>query len=259
MSHPRGLSLLLSLFVLSAILVSALSAGNLIFRQLKITGAGDRGVQAFYAAESALEDSLYKFRQLGLTDLSVDEASAVPLGRGQWWRASSETVSSLEMTLLQNQVTEAQLFDPDNSANQAQSIRLSWSADPTVCPGADFTWLEVVQSYWNVTDSQSQRTLLSSSDAAGAVVNLSGSYPYVRLRALFGDACNLTLNAYVGVDGTGLAFDLPAQLQVTATGEVGDARQALSITVPAQAPQFGTFDYTLFSEEAICKDVSPCN
>ncbi|KKS78487.1 MAG: hypothetical protein UV52_C0040G0001, partial [Parcubacteria group bacterium GW2011_GWD1_42_9] len=44
MRDTRGISLLLSLFVLSAILVTALSAGTLIVRELKITGAGVRGV-----------------------------------------------------------------------------------------------------------------------------------------------------------------------------------------------------------------------
>lgn len=259
MKHPKGLSLLLSLFVLSAILVSALSAGNLIFRQLKITGSGDRGIQAFYVAESGLEDALYDFRQLGITSLTINEGSALSLGKGRWWRTSSETVSSLNMILNENAVTEVQLFNPTNGNDQAQSIELSWNSDPTTCPGADFTWLEVVQSYWSVTQSQSQRSLLSSSDANSAIVNLSGSYPYVRLRALFGDACNLSLTAYDGIDGTGSVFDIPAQLQITATGEVSDARQALSITVPAKAPQFGAFDYTLFSESAICKGVSPCN
>ncbi len=259
MQHPKGLSLLLSLFVLSAILVSALSAGNLIFRQLKVTGTGDRGIQAFYVAESGLENALYDFRQLGITTLSVDESSAESLGRGQWWRTSSETVSSLNTTLAENEVIEVQLFKPESATEQAQSILLSWNADPSICPGADFAWVEVVQSYWNITQSQSQRSLLSSSQAGGVVVNLSGSYPYIRLRALFGDACNLNLTAYDGVDATGTAFDLPAQLQVTAIGEVVDARQALSITVPAQAPQFGAFDYTLFSESAICKGVSPCD
>lgn len=258
MSQPRGLSLLLSLFVLSAILVSALSAGSLILRQLKITGTGDRGIQAFYIAESALENALYNFRQLGQTDLTVAENTAVTLGRGRWWRTSAATSRSFTATLSENQVTEIPLFNPA-SGDQAQSIHLSWNSDPAICPQADFTWVEVVHSYWNLDQSQSRRYLLSSSESDGATLNLSGSYPYVRLRALFGDACNLNLTAYRGPDGSGDIFDLPTQLQVTAVGEVGDSRQALSVTVPLQAPQFSAFDYTIFSETSICKDVSPCD
>ena len=256
---PAGLSLLLSMFVLSAILIVALSAGNLIFRELKVTGASDRGVQAFYAAESGLEDALYDFRQLNQSSLAIDEGLAQPIGRGQWWRDSAETITNLDLTLLENEVTEVMLFEPDASGNQAQSIRFSWSNLPAVCPGADFTWIEVVQSYWNVTEPKSERALFSPSAATGSTVNINGNYPYVRLRALFGDACNLTLRAYEGNDGTGAVFELPAQLRVTATGEVGDTRQALSVTVPARAPQAGAFDYTLFSEQSICKNVSTCD
>jgi hypothetical protein len=258
LNHPRGLSLLLSLFVLSAILVASLSAGVLILRELKFTGAGDRGIQAFYVAESALEDALYEFRQNGNTELTVDEASPNAMSNGDWWRSSSQTINNISTTVLENEVIEVALFDPDNSSSQALSVRLSWVSQPTVCPGADFTWLEVVHSYWLV-EPISERILLSPSNSVGSIINMSGSYPYIRLRALFGDACGLALTAYDGANGSGSTFALPAQLQVTATGEVVDARQSLSITVPARAAQFGAFDYTLFSEEPLCKGVSPCN
>ncbi|MDP3986305.1 MAG: hypothetical protein U1C53_02875 [Candidatus Veblenbacteria bacterium] len=260
MNPPHGFSLLLSLFVLSAILMAALSAGNLVVRELRLTTSFDQGVLAFYAAESGLEDALYDFRQKNSPNLNVVETSAITLGNGRWWRVSNTTLTEFSTTLLENEVAEVTLFNTSGSA-QAWSVRVSWTGNPTMCPGSDFTWIEVLQSYWVAGESQSQRSLLSPSDndTDGVTVNLSGSYPYVRLRALFGDACNLTLRAYAGLNATGASFNLPAQLEVTAYGAAGEARQALSITVPAHAPQFGAFDYTLFSEEAICKDVSPCN
>lgn len=265
--EPRGISLLLTLFILSSILVAALSSANLIFRELKISGSSDRGVRAFYAAESGLEDALYRFRQLNETSLIINEGSAVDIGSGSWWRNSANTIDSLETTLLENEDVELALFNPASS-DQAQSIKINWSSLPSVCPGADYTWLEVVQSYWDTSLNQSKsvRVLFSPSDALNCTqnnncptVNMNGSLPYVRMRALFGDACNLSLTAFYGTDGTGNPFLLPEQLKITSTGEVADSRQILSVTVPARAAQFGAFDYTLFSEQPICKDVSPCN
>lgn len=266
MINRPGISLLLTLFVLSAILVAALSAGNLIFRELRITTSSDQGIRAFYAAESGLEQALFAFRRLNETNLTIISDDAVAIGSGRWWRESQNTINELQTTLLENDDVEVALFDP-SSNDQAQSVRLEWIASATACPGVLYTWLEVVQSYWDVDASASQRTLLSpqANDpegdgiANGVIVNLAGNYPYVRLRSLFGDACGLRLQAFTGSDGTGSVYALPEQIEITSTGEVGDTRQSLSVTVPAKAAQFGAFDYTIFSEQPICKDVSPCN
>jgi hypothetical protein len=257
--YPTGLSLLLTLFVLSAILVAALSASTIIVREFKITGTSDRGTQAFYLAESGLEDALYAYRYMGRKDLTVDPGSAVNMGKGKWWRDSSEPVTGFDLSLTENQVVELVLFDPADGAKQAESIRLAWSNNSAVCPGADFTWLEVVQSYWDGNLSQSSRSILSPSEAGGSIVNLLGSFPSVRVRALYGDACNLSVTAYQGPDGKGGTFALPTQLQITATGQVRDTQQTLSIIIPVLAAQFSAFDYTIFSEQAICKFVSPCD
>ncbi|HAO81324.1 MAG: hypothetical protein UV57_C0016G0011 [Parcubacteria group bacterium GW2011_GWD2_43_10] len=260
MRDTRGISLLLSLFVLSAILVTALSAGTLIVRELKITGAGVRGVQAFYVAESGLEDALYEFRQKGNTNLDVSQNNPETISNGAWWRSYTKTVGSegIILTLLENQTFEVPLFDPDNTTDQADSITLTWDTDSASCPGGQYTWLEVVQSFWTLEAGnyvpRSERRLCSSSESSGCTEPITNSvtdkFPYLRVRALFNDACSLNLKAFNDT----LTFDMPAQLQVKATGQVGDSQQALSITVPINAPQFGVFDYTIFSEQQICKE-----
>ncbi len=255
------MSLVLSLLVMSAILISVISAANIIFRELRLTGTGQRGIQSFYAAESGLEQALYAFRVFGKTDLTITQGNAVRIGSGQWWRQSSVTIKELDATLSQNDTKEIVLYDID-SGSQAESMVVSWNTDPSYCRRADFAWMEIVQSYWTDAGTRSQRTLISPeevqdciSQAKCPIVNFIGTYPYVRLRALYGDICNLNVRAYEGADGSGAQFELPSQLEITSIGEMGDTVQTLSVTVPTQAAQFNAFDYTIFSEKSFCKNV----
>lgn len=261
-TNRRGVALLLALLVLAAILLGSLTASNLVLGELKLTRTSDQGLAAFYAAESGLEQGLYLFRQEGkeentVGELLVDESDALILSGNdaEWWRSSTLTEPNFTATLEQNQVAEIVLFDPDNVSSQAGSVNITWQSNTSLCPSAGTEWLEVVQSWWNtsIASSQSSRTLFSASSSSGAVVNRAGDYPSVRLRALFTDICNLTLTAYNGANKTNGTFPLPARLTVTATGQLDDTKQALSVTVPQYAPQFGSFDYTIFSECSLTK------
>lgn len=253
MRESRGFSLLLSLLVLSAIIISAVSIGTLILRELKITSSGVKGVQAFYVAESGLESALFEYRQKGTAaqGLAKEYDDGIEVGTGKYWRDVADPPQGITINLLENQVIEMPMFD---DGSQASEVKLTWDINNNSCHNSSGAWLEVVQSYWVGANADSTRKLISPTDiedcsdpgqSALCTETIQSSFPFIRLRALFGDACSLNIET--------AGFNLPGQLQLTSYGEVADVQQALTITVPTKAPQFGAFDYTIFSEETICK------
>ena len=267
-SPPSGVVLLLSLLVLAAMLTTTLTVGTLVVRELKTTGTSDRGLIAYYAAESGLEQGLYLLRQERPAHDSITATLDKPYAnkisladsKADWWRTSSVTESQLNLTLRSNEVVQLDLFEPTNSLSNVALIgglKINWDAPPS---GAE--WLEVSWSGWRndnpVPNFGAGRQLFSSSTVKPVIMAFdTGNYANfrVRLKALFADVPNLVVEA---LDGDDNHVDLPARITITATGQLADTRQALAVTVPEFAPQASPFDFTIFSECPIVKgEVSP--
>lgn len=62
---PRGIILLLTLFILSGILIITLAAADLVLAGLKMNRLTGYSSLAFFAAEAGLERALYEARQTG--------------------------------------------------------------------------------------------------------------------------------------------------------------------------------------------------
>jgi hypothetical protein len=273
-SPPQGVVLLLSLLVLATMLTTTLTVGTLVARELRTTGTSDRGLMAYYAAESGLEQGLYILRQERpahndiTSTLDRPYASRLTLSdsRADWWRASTTTEKQLNLTLRANEVVQLDLFEPTNSLSSVALIgglKMDWDA-----PASGAEWLEVSWSGWKndepVPSFGSGRELFSSSTAKPVIMPFdTSSFANfrVRLRALFADVPNLRVNAYkAGGDPLSEAdeYSLPARITLTATGQLADTRQALAVTVPEFAPQASPFDFTIFSECPITKgEVDP--
>ncbi len=264
-NQPAGMVLLLSLLVLAGVLLTSLTVGSLVLRELRVSIVSDQSQAAYYAAESGLEQGLYLWRleQKKGTDLSVTEASPVALADSgaSWWRQSSLTETTSLFTLKQNDSQQIDLFNPEDSLDtsvKAQSVKLSWDNNANSCPGAGSEWLEVVWSAWQgaaTLDYDVERRYFSSSQAGGVVINLDPSYVNyrLRLRALYGDVCDLAIQAYKQPNAVGETYELPAKVVINSVGRLGGTRQSLSVTLPALPPQAGVFDYTIFSECSIFK------
>lgn len=270
---PQGMVLLLALLILASILTTSLTVGALVIRQLKFTSTTDRGIVAYYAAESGLEQGLYLWRQEGRKgdELNIAAAAAVTLAnsRGAWWRESQEVQSSLLTSLKQNDSLQLDLFDPVASISGTavvKSIKVGWEVGSGTCPGEGQEWLEASWSAWGeeLTSFDTKRNYINHNQIASSpdntvIFNITNpSQPsYVnyrlRLKPLYGDICNFRLTAYRDLNGTGGVYDLPARITITAIGQMTDTRQSLSVTVPQFAPQAGVFDYSVFSECSILK------
>jgi len=78
----------------------------------------------------------------------------------------------------------------------------------------------------------------------------------VRIKPLFGDLSDLTVIPYnqEGAEGS-VVEDLPSQVEIKSIGTLGTFKQALTARVPWKVPLFGLYDYVLFSEGDIIKEV----
>ncbi|MBU1039448.1 hypothetical protein KKC17_04485 [Patescibacteria group bacterium] len=264
-NQPAGMVLLLSLLVLAGVLVTSLTVGSLVLRQLRVSVVSDQSQAAYYAAESGLEQGLYLWRleQKKGADLVVSQSSSVVLAGNQatWWRSSVLSESSEIITLKKNDSRQIDLFNPEDSldsAVKAQSIKLSWDNNVNSCPGAGSEWLEVGWSAWlgaATLDYDVERRYFSSSQASGVVINLDPSFVNyrLRLRALYSDVCDLTVQAFRQPNGVGEIYELPGRVIVTSVGRLANTQQSLSVTLPALPPQAAVFDYAIFSQCSIFK------
>jgi len=265
-ANGRGVVLLLSLLVLAALLTTTITVSTLVVRGLRVTNTSDRGLVAFYAAESGLEQGLYLIRQQKQSgnQLVINQGSAVAQAdsKARWWRDSQTVEPQVATNLQANQVVQLELFDPAdplNPAVKARSVKLSWDNNPVSCPNAGPEWLEVASSGWrdNALISATQERYYRSSSQTPAIINLNSNYMNYRMRvkALYADVCSLTIQAFTGLNATGASYSIPARLTIIVTGALADTRQAIAVTVPQYAPQADVFDFTIFSECPLVKGV----
>ncbi|MFZ5391397.1 MAG: hypothetical protein ACOZAJ_03940, partial [Patescibacteria group bacterium] len=178
-----------------------------------------------------------------------------------WWRQGSLSESLETLTLKKNDSRQVDLFNTEDSLNtavKAQSVKLTWDNDSNSCSGAGSEWLEVVWSAWlgaATLDYDVERRYFSSSQASGVVINLDPSFVNyrLRLRALYNDVCDLSVQAFEQPNAVGQVYELPARVVISSIGRLANTQQSLSVTLPALPPQAAVFDYTVFSQCSIFK------
>ena len=263
--HRSGVALLLSLLVLSGVLAAALTVSTLVVREYRTTSTVDRGVVTFYAAESGLEQGLYMARQERKTTAAEQEvtyanAITLPGSEAKWWRKADDTEEQLNFTLTQDVPVQIDLFNPDASLTQdLKSVTFRWNNDPATCPSAGPEWLEVLVSRsqrgsFSFDSYEENRQFISSTDGgSGITIPFDSAYftYQLRLTARYANVCGLVVSVTASDD---TPYALPTRLSITATAELADTRQAITITLPRQAPRQGVFDYAIFSQASICKD-----
>lgn len=249
----QGSLLLMSMLILSGIVTAAGTVGILTLQNLRQAVNVDQAGIAYYAAESGVEDGLYELRKKETAVASLSASGALS-NSATWARSVINTSPTLTKTVAQNDFWEVNLYDPDASLSPLsapiKSVRLAWT-------GAGPEWLEAGVTAWNTSgDILPPETQLFSSASNPALINLQDltSVLYrLRLKALYGDLTDLTITAFAALNGAGGGVNIPAQLEVTATGSFNDVKQALRATMPHRAPLSGVFEYVIFTEDSLIK------
>ena len=259
-NDEQGNVLLLSLFVLSSVLIAALGLSVVVLRELRTSQSWDDGNQAYFAAESGLEQALYNIRRAGDAPASQN-AVGISLANGSSFDRQAkvgEPVFSLGK-LGKDDYVELDLFNPNNLAEVSgiEALKINWSDD---CAGASAVelsyteWLAGLNLQWPPRAGYTGTFWkYRETNRPWLFTNLAGNNNYrLRLKAENCDLKNLEVRAF-GDNGGAQAKDVPSRVFVSVTGKYGRAHVALTAAWKRLPPLSGLFNFVLFSEQAIVK------
>lgn len=258
-SRPRGSTLLLSLLILGGFVATSFTIGTVVIRQLRDVRAIDQSILASYAAETAIEDLLYRVRKEGQFD---NFATVGTMANGTTWERTVQTAVDERVVFLdKDEPVQLDLFPVTGEQLDIGVRSLRINALGAISGG----WLEVMWVPWLDSGAWADsfgRTLRGPTELAnpdGIVVDLTQhptggtSIAYrVRLRALESPLGLVRIRAASDTQGNTLV-PFPAGIRATAVGESHGSRFASQVEFPARLPLAPAFDYVLFSTCDIVK------
>lgn len=261
----HGSILVMSVLILSGILGVGISISTIVLNQLRQAKNLDFSIMAYYAADSATEDALYKIRKLGKNakDLNESYTTGVFANGAQWERAVASTTPFTGL-LRKNRPVILNLYDSTEDCGQARRVTYTWD---DLTSGESDPDLEVTYYPWNVTggmikvlpDRGEQEIYRSPPEppvrpgpwTATSSPLLAYTCYTIRVKPLYDDA-NVTIRTYSDL-GCNNHIGIPSFLTINALGEFRGAKQRLNTIVLKDAPLSNIFEFVLFSEEAIEK------
>lgn len=255
-----GSALLLALLVLSGVVITGFTIGDLLLRDFASSRRTDEAATAFYAAESGIEQGLYQIRKTDFT-LSALAGSEILDNQSRFDREATDEVPSLIFSLVQEDSFTVDMFDPDDPGlgSGVDFLILSWE---DTCAGC--SWVEIGYVEWmpgtGINWSENFTNVRYPASASPVKIEgLSADKAYrLRFTSHYGDVKNLTVSAFVGDPGapTSIRHSI---VTMTSIGKFGRTAQALSATFLRQAPLQKIFDFVGFTECPIVKNgAAPC-
>ena len=291
-NNQQGSILLYSLIIISLITAISITVSIIVVNQIKLTSGAANGTQAYYAAESGIEKGLFAIRVMrDDPDFYLDKASeqaksAIPIIQSydgnnfvnkasfDISQASAITPKIVDQEIKENEYVQIDYYDVDDplsaSTSEVAYITVQNSGNNPA------SWAEVSWTAWDsigaLLNSTSAKRVIGPSDLSrvnGWTIPALDVFPgdpvgyRVRIKALKaiptptdtepGDLSSVTVTPY-DINGDEV-FDLPSQVEIKSIGERGGFKQSLVALVPWKLPLFGLYDYVLFSESDIYKDI----
>ena len=98
----RGVAMIIVMILMTAALGASLSIAELFIRELKINSDIRFSTQAFYAAETGIEQYLWEGRRNGLTDQGTYTCSSSCLGNSATYTVTYDLVSATNIISVGN-------------------------------------------------------------------------------------------------------------------------------------------------------------
>lgn len=260
--NQSGSIMVISVLLMSIMSVVAFGLSTVIIKQVDFSRNFDYALLAYYGAESSMEQTLYDARK---RDLVILEDGGTLTNDVEWSRIIDPVQEELTFQeILENRFVQVDLFDPDDVLCESVAttgIECLWESMIVTWEGTGS--IETTVTRWDtgeivsfgVDDIEEEEYLAASSPW---ILNDLESYNNYRLKikAVFGDVENLTLTLYDQDNGSGEIVAVPNYLTIRGEGEYRSNKQALSVRVPRKAPLSSLYDYVLFSEEDIVKEIN---
>lgn len=255
--NKKGQVILLALLIMAVVLVVALAIGTLMVRELRMAANIARSAIAYYAAESGLEEELWKawknppIDELGYGKSLLNQAS---------WKLTKRDAPTEEFTDrdLERDKSEQIYFpvdDPDIPKVKCVKFT-SWTPDVTPA------WLEYKVVSWpknsfQPSEIKTKEGLLDAPlnvpiNLAEGIADPVNYHHFFRFKPLH----NGVTYSLEGYEDTGCSTKVAiggGKLEITSTGTYAKVQRSLSITFYPRPPLHGIFDYVLFSDESIIK------
>ncbi len=253
--------LILALLVLSAIMAASVGLGSIIISGIRQARSIDNSIVAYYAAESGVEESLYKSRKRE-ADVASDIANTdTELSNEAYWEIGSynEEASDTEdkfslYELPEDRFVQFEVYD--TGQGEIQSLRIK-GENGEASSWAQITWFGRTMA-GELSDIKIEQFPLNSEE--GRVVDLSSvGLQYdayrVKITALYDDINNLEITGHIDRAGTEPegGTPLPSRIVVLVGGIYRNSKQVLKFAMPRRSPLGGIFDFVLFSECSILK------
>ncbi len=255
--NRKGNALLLSLLVMSGVIITGYTIGDLMLRDFAQTRRSDEAETAYYAAESGIEEGLYLLRKTDAALADLPGESTLP-NNASYERAVSDSLPAIITSLERNDSMSIDFYDPDNalSGSGVDSLRIAWE---DTCGGC--SWLEIGYVEWTpatgvdwTENYVNSRYPVSASPVALGAFDPAKAYR-LRLTANYGDVQNLTVNSF---DESSMPVPIRhAIVTMTSSGKFGRTSQTLQATFVRQAPLQKIFDFVTFTECTLTKDGVP--
>ena len=269
-----GSAILLALMIMSTILSSTLYINVLSIRSMRQSQNIDNSIVAFYAAETGNEQAIYYIRKvegLNIEDLILPGGS-ITASESLISREVTDKVKNILISLKKDEIYQLDVFDQDDLSlgSSISYLQLSWNDDCASDSKIELTvneWEAEANINWGQMQDQMHinKCLLSESpveiDGSGSIcsdIKLDGIMSYqFRFKALHCDIYNLSIKAF---DIGDQQIDFENIYSIESVGEYPvdtnqSNRQALRVNLRKLSPLSGLFDYVLFSEKSLVKDI----
>lgn len=286
-NNQEGQILAYTLLVVSLITAIAIAMSIIVMNEIRLTGSARDATLAYYAAESGIERGLYTVKLMRadgtstLNDAITELQSYTDVSLSENDAEYTDEGSSVMSTVVEHRVIREEDFlqvdyydlnDPlVASADEVVTVDIQ---NGTVGNNPDdATWAEVSWTAWDssgeLLTSTSAKKVLGHSDLEIDVLtergwqqSLAGAFSpsdpvgyRLRVKPLFGDLTDFSLVPRKAGGSQLGAGDLPTQIQIKSVGTRGKFKQSLTATIPWKVPLFGLYDYVLYSEGDILKDI----
>lgn len=251
-SAQAGVVLLLALLIMSSVIVAASGMGALILSSLQQTRILDNSVVAYYAAESAIEEGLFRLRRDGDLPSSVSTPQTLSNG-AEWTREIQSSEPVIYMTILKDSLAEIALYDPDApiASMDIAKVKVWWNDDCGGCSVLHTTLVGWLPQAISGFEFMTYRYPWNPGDPT-VTIPLGGLDQLFRLR-LRADGGTMEDVEIRAVDSSGNDVDLPGRVKIDARGHFVNTQQRITVTMPRQVPLSSVYDFVVFSECSLVK------
>jgi len=275
-----GSALLLGLIIMSIILSSTLYVNYLSLRSIKQSLNIDNSIVAYYGAETGNEQAIYYIRKVEDLDVAIlNLPGSIAVPETLVSRTVDDEIINVLIALEKDKTYQLDVFDPEDlfEASLISYISLEWEDNCDSNSIIELTtneWVAEENIMWgaiqNINKCLLDISLLEVEspieiDGSGSLcedirLDPDNSYQF-RFKALNCDIYNLSIRAF---DARDQPISFKNIYTIASVGEYPvnkkeSNRQALRVNLRKFSPLSGLFDYVIFSEKSLVKDVGVYN